>query len=165
MEHSGPSTSRRKKIVLAAVAAVAATLAYVALRRPWMPAFHAPSGPPVIITSGVVQANDVFAPMLAKHKLDRATVASIEKSFGSIYKIPSIQPGHHYEITTSTDMVFKKFIYHTDPIHSFTVVRSTPDNYTAMADTLQTIWKEKRVKVQVNRILEVDLRNAGYDPT
>ncbi len=164
MDQLHPPTTSQRKFILIALIAIALALIFLSLRHLSLPQIHGPSAPSVIITSGVVQANDVFATMLAKHKLDRPTIANIEHSFGLVYKIPSIQPGHHYEITTSTDLVFEKFVYRIDPIHSYTVTRSSANDYTAVADTLQTVWKEKRVKAQVTRFLEADLHSAGYDP-
>jgi murein DD-endopeptidase MepM/ murein hydrolase activator NlpD len=163
MEHLHSPPPRRKKLILP-VSIVAAAALLILLFRHHPTLSQKPSAPPVIVTSAVVQANDVFGLMLAKHKLDRPTIINIEHAFGSVFKIPSIQPGHHYEIITSTDRVFQKFIYRVDPVHSYTVVRSSSDDYTATADTLQTVWKEKRVHAEVTRFLEADLHSAGYDP-
>jgi murein DD-endopeptidase MepM/ murein hydrolase activator NlpD len=166
MEHLEPPHHRRKKLFLPVVIGGVALLVLVwAVRHSAsLKNFATPASPPVIVTSGVVQANDVFALMLAKHKLDRTVIAHIEHSFGAVYHIPSIQPGDRYEIITSTDRVFEKFIYRTSPILSYTVSRSSADDYTATTDVAPTEWKEKRVRVKVTKFIEADLHSAGYDP-
>jgi len=163
MDRLQPRNPHRKFIVLTATVLLAITIGLLISKRHVIPKIFTTAAPPVIVASGVVQSNDVFGAMLARHKLDRPTVVNIERSFGAIYKIPSIQPGHRYEIITSTNRVFQKFTYRIDAIHSFTVTRSSANDYTAMADTLKTEWKEKRVRAEVTKFLEADLRSGGYD--
>lgn len=128
--------------------------------------FRAALPPPVVITTGTVQAGDVFGVLLvSKGKLDSKYISPIQKSFREQFKPESIQPGHTFEIVTSTTGLFQQFTYKLDPVHSYTVIRSSMNVYACTEDIRKTVWIEKRMAVEISKFLEFDLRNAGYDPS
>ncbi|MCG3204208.1 MAG: Murein DD-endopeptidase MepM [Elusimicrobia bacterium] len=128
--------------------------------------FFSPAPPPVVITTGTVQSGDVFGLLLTRHgKLDPKYVAPVQKAFREQFRPESIQPGHHFEIVTSTTGIFQKLTYKIDPTQSFVVTRSSGDVYQSEQVTQKTVWMEKRISVEVTKFLEWDLRNAGYEPT
>jgi murein DD-endopeptidase MepM/ murein hydrolase activator NlpD len=127
--------------------------------------FHGPSAPPVVITTGTVQAGDVFGVMLTRKGLQPKYLGPLQQSFSTKFKITNIQPGNQFEIVTSTTGVFQKFTYRIDDSHAYIVTRSTMDVYNCIEDIQQTVWIEKRISVEVTRFLEGDLRKSGYDPS
>lgn len=121
-----------------------------------------PPQPQFLISSGTVKDGDVFALMLSHSGVPALNIPQIERAMSKLYDLRTIQKGHVYEIITSTDGVFQKFIYRTDPTNAYSVVRSS-NTYEAKEETLPTVWKEKRVSVEITRFLDSDLRLAGYD--
>jgi murein DD-endopeptidase MepM/ murein hydrolase activator NlpD len=121
-----------------------------------------PPEPQIVITTGTVREGDVFAVMLAHSGVPALNIPQVERAMSKLYDLRKIQPGHIFEVVTSTDGVLQKFVYRTDPTHAYTVVRSS-NAFEGSEENLDTYWKEKRVSVTVTRFLEADLRSAGYD--
>jgi murein DD-endopeptidase MepM/ murein hydrolase activator NlpD len=126
------------------------------------PRFAGPPEPDVIITTGTVKGGDVFALLLQKSGVPAMQIPQIQRALSKLYDLRRIQPGHVYEIVTSTSGVIQKFIYRVDPVHSYSVVRSS-NTFEAAEEKMATVWMEKRISLEITRFLEADLRSAGYD--
>src|SRR5690349_14077696 len=86
--------------------------------------FAAPFRPPepqFIVSTGTVQDGDVFAVLLARKGVPAAYEAKIEHAMKPLFNPRFIQPGHSYEVITSTSGEFQKFVYKLDAIQAFTV--------------------------------------------
>lgn len=126
--------------------------------------FFRPPEPPVLITTGTVRAGDVFAVMLTRQgKLDPRFVSPIQKALQGQFKPENIQPGHLFEIVTSTWGDFRRLTYKTDSIHSYVITRSSENLYNLDEITLKTVWVEKHLSVEVTKFLEWDLRKDGHN--
>lgn len=120
--------------------------------------------PPVLITTGTIQNGDVLAVALTKRGgLDQRYVAKIEQALNRVYNLRTIQPGHTFEIVTSTDGIFQKFTYHISAIESYVIHRSSDDVYSTEKTEQQTVWMEKRVSGNVTENIYRDLLKQGYD--
>lgn len=120
------------------------------------------SEPQVIVTTGTVREGDVFALMLSHSGVPALNIPQIERAMSKLYDLRRIHPGDLYEIVTSTDGIFQRFIYHTDPTHAYTVIPSS-DTFEAMETNAQVVWKQRRVSVTVTKFLDWDLQAKGYD--
>jgi len=122
----------------------------------------APSEPQFLISSGTVKDGDVFSLMLQRSGVPALQIPQIQRALSKLTDLRYIQAGHAYEIVSSTTGVFQKFIYRTDPTNAYTVVRSS-NTFQASMEVLATVWKEKRISLEVATILESDLRAAGHE--
>lgn len=125
--------------------------------------FNRPQDPPVVTSTGSVQAGDSLARILAREKISSDTLLPIQKSFSKIFDLRRLQPGHQYEVVTSTYGLFRKFVYKTDPIHTYTVMRSSLGVFDAGKNQLQTVWMEKRISGEVKENLYKTLLQQGYE--
>jgi murein DD-endopeptidase MepM/ murein hydrolase activator NlpD len=90
-------------------------------------------------------------------------VIAVEKTLGQHYDLRRLQPNHTYDIITSTDHIFKKFVYHTSAVQTYTVSVSSLGVYDCVEKTILTEWKEKRVTGTVTESMYKDLMKQGYD--
>ncbi len=140
-------------------------LSFLFMQGEVAPRFSGPPEPEVIVTTGTVKPGDVFALMLQRSGVPAMQIGSVQKAMSRLYDLRKIQPGHAYEVIFSTDGVFQKFIYRTDPINAYSVVRSTENQFTAGHDTTETVWVEKRVSGKITENMYKDLMKQGYDET
>ncbi|MBV9080486.1 MAG: peptidoglycan DD-metalloendopeptidase family protein [Elusimicrobia bacterium] len=161
------SPHQRTRYWLAAGLAFFLTMSLVLFIRK-MDRFAGPVKPPepdVIVTTGTVKEGDVFALMLSHSGVPALHIPQIERAMSQLYDLRHIQPGHAYEIVSSTTGVFQKFVYHINPVHSYSVVRSSQNVFSAEEKTIDTVWMEKRVSGKITENMYKDLRKMGYDET
>jgi len=126
------------------------------------PKFVGPPEPQVKITSGTVRAGDVFALLMQKSGVPPMQIAPVQKALAKLYDLRRIQPGDVFEIVSSTDGIFQKLIYRTDPINSYRVVRSSQNAFSADLEKTETVWVEKRVSGKVTDSMYRELLKQGY---
>lgn len=153
----------RYKLALGLGVASFLILAILILKTTVNGRFERTKEPPVVVTTGTVKSGDTLELILSRHKIAGADISPIQKTLGKSFNLRQMMPNHRYTLVTSTSGAFKKFIYQTDPVHSFTVARSTMGVLFCTKEEKKTIWIEKFVSCQVSENLYKDLLKKGYD--
>ena len=125
--------------------------------------FESQTEPQVVVSTGAVSAGDTMSALLASHKLDNEAVYNVQKSLQTVFNLRRMIPGHRYDVVTSTDGVFQKFVYRTDPITSYVVTRSSMGVYDVNETVKKTVWIERRVTAEVTENLYRDLLKQGNE--
>lgn len=162
---------RPRTVVAAALGLGSATLLLaLLLREGSLSSWGRLSEPPVIVTTGTVNAGDTLARILSRHQIPSPVGYQIEKTFASFGKKEfdlrnAIYEGRPYELVTSTDGIFKKFAYHKNGIQTFAVTRSSVGVYDKFKEELKTVWMERRISGRVTESMYKDLARAGLEPS
>ncbi|MFN0117965.1 MAG: peptidoglycan DD-metalloendopeptidase family protein [Elusimicrobiota bacterium] len=141
-----------------------ASLAFLIHKSPLKPKLPLKFEPEYIVVKGTIKENDVLAKVLQKNGVHNEHVNKICQALNKVFSIEKIQPKKNFEIYFSTDKIFDHFIYRIDPTQAYRVNRSSSNTFNALEMVEQTVWVEKKITVTVKKFLEVDLREAGYDP-
>ncbi len=119
--------------------------------------------PLVVISTGTVHAGDELSTILIGKGLKRQMVTNVESAFSKMYNLRLLKPGHTFEVITSTDGIFKQFLYHTDPINTYAVSLSTEGIFSQNKNQQKTVWMKKFVSGEVTESMYKSLLKQGYD--
>lgn len=161
---SSPSSGPGLKAWLA-LGGAAAVLVMAALLARNGGFLSGPREPEVIVTSGTVAAGETMARVLGNRGLAADQVRGTQNALASVFDLRRMRPGDNFEIETSTANVFRRLTYHTDPIHSFTVTRSSAGVYEAATAVQRTVWRERLIQGEITEFLYRDLMKLGFDET
>lgn len=164
MIHQQNELKPRRMVAIGLGVAAALTLLFLLMRGEAGSKSFFSREPDVIITTGTIQNGDVLAAALNKRaNLNIKYIPKIEKALNKSFNLRYIQPGHSFEVTTSTSGEFQKFLYRVSPTQAYEVVPASGDAYTCRKFEEKTVWMEKRVTGQVSENMYKDLMKMGYD--
>lgn len=125
--------------------------------------FKGSDEPPVVVSTGTIRPGDTLAGALSRHGLEYAFIHGIQTTLGKAFNLRRLQPGHFFEIHTSTTGTLLSFHYHVDPIRWYKIQRSTTGVYDFSEESIKTVWMEKTVRGTVSENIYKDLLKQGYD--
>lgn len=157
--------SFKTRFLVAGAFGALALIALIVIFRDSPHKLKTPPAPQVIITTGTVKAGDNVATIFDNRVLAPAMAQKVQVQFGKIFDTRRMQPGSNFEIITSTFGQFQKFIYHTSPIHSYSIFMSSIGVFSSEEKNEKTVWIEKRVTGEVTENMYRDLLKQGFDET
>src|SRR5690348_5983134 len=89
-------------------------------------------------------------------------VSKVQTTIGKNFNLRRMKPKDNFEVMTSTNGVFLKFIYHDDPTHAYIVERSSMGVLSTSEESKQTTWDEQVVHCKIQEFLYRDLLKQGY---
>src|SRR4051794_15711050 len=81
--------------------------------------------PAVVVSTGTVKEGDLMASILVAKGIAPDLTSKIQTNIGKSFDLRRMKPKDTYEVVTSTNGVFLKFVYRNDPTHAFIVDRSS----------------------------------------
>ena len=117
----------------------------------------------MVVSSGTVKENDVMSTLLTQKNLSYDVANKVLLEIGKNFNLRRMKPKHNYEVHSTTNGVFQKFVYHDDATHAYVVSRSSLGVYANSEISQETIWKEKIVRCEVKTFLWQDLLDQGFD--
>ncbi|MCB4756289.1 MAG: peptidoglycan DD-metalloendopeptidase family protein [Elusimicrobia bacterium] len=117
----------------------------------------------MIISTGTVRLGDTLSVILTNQGLTGRLVADIQRAFAKAYNLRLLKPGHTFEVVTSTAGAFKKFVYHTGPVETYSVSVSSEGLFSSRIEKENIVWRKRVISGEIKEFLYKDLLTQGYD--
>src|ERR1044071_5143478 len=158
-----PKSHTRTMLAVLLGLVFAAILAFLIYKGNILGRFNKPKPPELIVSTGNEKDGDIMTTILTEKGLAPDLVTKVQAEIGKSFNLRRMKPNHTFEVVTTTDGIFQKFVYHDDVTHSYTISRSSMNVLSSTETTIQTTWKEKTVKCDVKEFLYRDLMKQGYE--
>lgn len=125
------------------------------------PRFMAPPEPEFLVSTGTVKAGDVFESILKRSGIPAAQIPQVQSAFGKVFgDLRHIKPDENYDVVFSTTGIFQKFVYRKSPVEWINVAKDS-GTFVATKETMDTVWREKRVEGTVTESINQSLIAQG----